>query len=386
MATVCKGSATGVTLRGRTLADYNFTVLVEARDNVISAGELDSQQTVDDVTISTYTPATVDHEHTLTPQAQTQGALTVPPVFSSLDEAIATVDQNGVVTRVSDGTVGILIRNTFLTRREDLAVSREGGGSYDVISWVAGTLGKHVNDAVDSRLVGANPATDKQIHDGSTYNATCWAADLDFTGISRGIPRCTLVKDNMVVFAEHYYPTVGATVTFLAADGSIVTRTIAAKVDVGPANASDNYATDIGVGRLSSAVPASITHYKVLPADVLDYAPGIAYKLPCVCLDQDENALVGDLYSLSATRALFSVPTDAQRLAFYEPKVAYDSGNGAFLIINGDLVLVSTWTFRGAGAGPNYSANIAAINTAMDSLETGAALEVVDLSGFTNFA
>jgi hypothetical protein len=376
-----------VGVRGRTTADYNFSVTVQARENVIDPGDTGSL-VADDVNLTTHTSATVDHEHTLTPEGVTENAFEFgAPTFESLDEAVATVDANGVVTRVSDGTVGILTRTPGLIRRDDLTVSRAVGTySEQFASWVVGTLGQHVNAAVDSRLVGANPATDKQIHNGSAYNASCWAADLDFTGISRGIPRCTLVQDNMVVFAEHYYPTVGATVTFLAADGSIVTRTIAAKVDVGPANASDNYATDIGVGRLSSAVPASITHYKVLPADVLDYTPGLTYKLPCVCLDQDENALVGDLYSLSATRALFSVPTDAQRLAFYEPKVAYDSGNGAFLIINGELVLVSTWTFRGAGAGPNYSANIAAINTAMDSLETGATLEVVDLSGFTNFA
>jgi hypothetical protein len=123
----------------------------------------------------------------------------------------------------------------------------------------------------------------------------------------------------------------------------------------------------------------------MLPSDANDYLPGVANGVPCLCFDQEEKGLVTDLSELTATRAGFKVPPAAGRAGFYEAKIGGDSGNPAFLIVNGEPVLVTTWTFGGAGAGPNYAAIRSQIDTAMTTLGGGYTTTAVSLTGFTAY-
>jgi hypothetical protein len=63
-----------------------------------------------------------------------------------------------------------------------------------------------------------------------------------------------------------------------------------------------------------------------------------------------------------------------------------DSGNPCFLIIDGVPVLVTTWTYGGAGAGPRIHALHNEINAVMTTLGGGHQLTDVDLSDFTDFS
>ena len=65
-------------------------------------------------------------------------------------------------------------------------------------------------------------------------------------------------------------------------------------------------------------------------------------------------------------------PTDSKRRIFHESKIKGDSGNPAFLIFNGKLVLMTVWTFGGAGGGTPIAKHIADINDMIATADTQA--------------
>ena len=113
-------------------------------------------------------------------------------------------------------------------------------------------------------------------------------------------------------------------------------------------------------------------------------------------MDQEEKALVTDLYNLSPKSASFSTPNDLARLEFYESKISGDSGNPSFLIIdlgNGpELVLLTLWTYGGAGSGTFITKHITTINAMIVTADaqagnggTGYTLTEADISAFPTY-
>lgn len=263
--------------------------------------------------------------------------------------------------------------------------------------YIAGSLGKEVSDAVDTRINGLNAATAKPIystqnHNTSTYvrNTGCWVADLDLTSISpwnstEGKNRAgVLISPRHILFAAHYQINNGATIRFIDNNNNVVTRTMVNKLthpDYTP------YYPDISIGVLDSDVPASIGFVKILPQNWSNYFPSLSatYRLPCLVLDQEEKALISELYSLGNS-ASFLVSNNATRAGFFENIILGDSGNPAFLIINDELVIITVWTFGGGGSGTSILVHKDAINTMMTTLGGGYSLTEIDLSGFTDFS
>jgi hypothetical protein len=248
---------------------------------------------------------------------------------------------------------------------------------------------KHVRHAVDSRLSGAEAAIfDTQDHATPSYtrNTDCWAADIDLTPISpwnsghAELRAGTLVSPRHIIFANHYPIDVSATVRFVAADNTVANRTMTARQRVGT--------TDIMVGVLSSDVPASIGFAKVLPSDWTDYLPSLGYDVPVLVTDQQEKALVFDWAACDASDGdeglQLRTPFDATRLGFREAIVDGDSGNPVCLIVDDELVLLST-LYTNQPAGPCIHDNATDINAAMTSLGGGYSLTEADLSGFTDY-
>ena len=174
---------------------------------------------------------------------------------------------------------------------------------------------------------------------------------------------------------------------FVGADGTVYNRTVLKRRNHPDYSGSF---PDLGVGVLSSPLPVAITPCKFAPSDFEEYIPGVANGIPCICLDQEKKALVTDLYSVGSSAA-FLVPLDAKRLEFYESKIDGDSGNPAFMVINDQLVLMTTWRSGGAGSGPDAGDHLPAINQliidvdADAGISTGYTLSEVDLSDFTNY-
>lgn len=255
-----------------------------------------------------------------------------------------------------------------------------------------GTLADYCIDAVDTRIADiaaedvadAMPLFSTMDHENETYvrNTDCWLSDIadQLTCLSpwnsnRAQRKAgTLVSPRHLVMAKHYQYPVDTVVRFIDEDDQIVEREVSAKQSVGP--------TDITVVLLDSDVPSSINFAKVLPSNWTSYlsTPAGFCKLPAVGTNQFKKATVRDTMRFGD----FTGPTDSQRALFYSNVIPGDSGHPAFLIINDELVLLTTWTGPGDN-GPDYTSLASDINSVMTSLGGGYQLTTVDLSGFSTY-
>jgi hypothetical protein len=389
-------SPTGITSRGPTVDDADFDISFQERDTVITPGSTVTS-TVDDRNITTNTAATVDRAGDVEAEESVIGTFTPFLRYESLDPSIATVDSVGNLTRVSDGTARIVARTALRKKLVSVPVSRQTATTVVFNGYVTGSLARNCGDAVDTRIAGKTAATAKPIfstanHDAGTYvrNTNCWAANLDLTCVSPwnsagGISYAgTAISSRHIIFARHFQIPTNATIRFITTDNQVVTRTMTAKQSLSGSDAT----TDLTIGLLDSALPASITPAKVLPANTPDYLPSIGrvYAIPALAIDREENALITCLYQLTGDMARFQSPSNATRVGYYEPLISGDSGNPAFLIIDNEPVLITTWTFGGAGGGPRIHALHTEINAAMTTLGGGQQLSVKSLSAFTDYS
>lgn len=211
-----------------------------------------------------------------------------------------------------------------------------------------------------------------QDHASSAYvrNPDLWCGDLDITcaspwNSSGGHKRAgTLVTPRHIIGASHYEYSVGAVVRFVAKDGTVHDRTVAGKARHPE---SRNYHPDLTIYTLDSDLPPTIKPCAVMPSDYSNYLENFS-RVACLGLDQEEKALVIDWYS----RGNMQTPTDPNRLIFHENKISGDSGNPAFIIVDGEPVLVTVWTFGGAGAGTPIADHISDINGMISTADTQA--------------
>jgi hypothetical protein len=272
--------------------------------------------------------------------------------------------------------------------------------------------------AVDTRIAGKNPSTalarfTNYFVNGASgvfsRNADCWAADIDLSFCSpwnsqeAGRRAGTLISPVHVLFAAHYPVAQGQTIVFVDRFGGVVTSRVAkVRCHRDYSNANDQPYPDFAMGRLDEAVPATVSVAKVLPDDYGKYL-GNGFGLPCLWLDQAERVGVGDVWCIDADLSRIGltgghyagtlVPTRAARQAFTLPVVVGDSGNPLFILINGEAVLLSVWTFGSeedmdiGGLGTSVTALKADIQAMMDELapDRNDKLEEIDLSGFEAF-
>lgn len=332
--------------------------------------------------------------------------------LSSLTPAICTAYASGEIRFAGTPGLGqVLARAEYIdghVLEQVLSVdfSVVSGGVSETLlylGWAAGTLASHSVAAVDTRIAGKTPASAKPLyssinHSAPAYvrNPAVWCADIDLTCVpvwNSGSGQAfngALITTQALICAAHAAPGIGATVRFVATDNTIVIRTITA----GQTHPSYMpYYPDIRVLKLDSPVPASITPTKLLPSTWAPKLPTLGNLngarptecsgVPCICLDQEMKALVTDCSNLATNLGSvgFGVPLDATRLSFYEDKISGDSGSAAFLIINGAAVLVTVWTFGGAGSGTFFASHATAIQAMLTSLSAGT-LATADLSAF----
>lgn len=383
-------SPTGYGLVAKPLSEYNFNLSKEPRQTLIS-GEQSDETTDQDKVIIEYTPAVYKSEEDVVVTNLTQN--NDVKIFESVDPEIATIDQNGRVTRVTDGSARIIVTGQYLKKGITVDVSETNEASYSIFDrWADGSLAKNVTDIIDTRIVGKDASAKNifstQNHTSQIYvrNTNCWAYGLDLTCISpwnstgANTRAGTLISPRHIIFAKHYQISTGATVRFVMSDGTVVNRIMTAKQSIDE--------TDITIGVLDSDVPAGISFAKIMPLNWVDYAPNLEERLPTLALDQQEKALINDINSFNVDSGIvgFRSPIDPQRSIFYEDKIGGDSGNPAFLIINNELAILTCWWFGGAGSGPNISYFKDQINSIMTSLGGGYQLTEIDLSSFTNFS
>jgi len=262
---------------------------------------------------------------------------------------------------------------------------------------------KAAADAIDTRLAATTLEAswkriyDSQNHAAATYvrNTNCWAAlgGLDLTSISpwnstgANQRAGTLVTPRHILYASHFPISVGATVRFVRADNTVVTRTVTASTLVSGDCSLAVLDSDVGAGIGFAKVlgPGSTAKLPVPTTnqEALDYP----WRVPLLALDQEEKALVTDAYVDSNETWSNQVPVDLNRISFYEPLIGGDSGNPGFLLIGNQLVLVTTWLGGGPGSGPSIPALYAKINAAISALGNsgGYQLTPVDLSSYPSY-
>src|SRR5690606_6647718 len=103
------GTKTGVASIGRKSAAHRF-VLTWERASYVVDGESESTSTVGDAVFNVYASATVDHEAIVNVEPFGPD-VPGPVVFTSSDTAVATVDETGRVSRVTNGYVRITAAN-----------------------------------------------------------------------------------------------------------------------------------------------------------------------------------------------------------------------------------------------------------------------------------
>jgi hypothetical protein len=184
--------------------------------------------------------------------------------------------------------------------------------------------------------------------------------------------------------------------------GTVITRTILRTIQHPNYGIPFAYNNDIVIGVLDQDVPSSIQTAKFLPNNWNEYFLPNA-KAPSLRLNQHEEALVGDLYThtIAFENAYHVVPFDPSRLNFYYGQAQAnplqglyggDSGNGGFIIINSQLVLINVWTYGGPGSGTSVTNEKTFINTMINQLDSqvgsisGHNVQEISLSSFKKIA
>ena len=236
----------------------------------------------------------------------------------------------------------------------------------------------YLNKQVD-RLAPAIPGpADKALFlkyhkDGTAHWSPNWASRLDFTGIAWDSPRAgVLIHPSYVLFASHFQRRVGETLVFHDRHGHPHRRRLSKKKTIHRIGSPD-----VTVGQLDRPVPNSITHYSILP-------PGYDYRLlngaKFLITDKERrvhifrvNRVHQSGFEQIGGRKGFEANMHPN---WHKRLVAGDSGHPAFLIINEQLVLLST--LRGGGwasqgpfyGGPNLQKSIIEAIASMQSSPT----------------
>jgi len=331
------------------------------------------------------------------------------PIFQSLTPDIADIDSNGIITAITDG-IGkfkVVVGDSTYIVNVNLNSYREAS-VLTKLELCKGSFFYHCDKQVKDRLAGMTKGPNGYFYTSQNHTTDefvrspdCWVTRtdgplpaLDATCISPsnsayGKYRAgTLITPQHIANATHYPLYVGQKVYFVTQDGlnTTVERTI-----VGAAS-MDNIYLDIRVYTMDSPVPSTITHAKVIPdyfRDIMSSTVGLP-RPAVLCLDQEEKALVNNIWQLGRHSMNFKPPVDEPASLFYEKIISGDSGNPAFLVYEDELIVLMFWTFPNAGS--NLAEWVPEINSLLETTDiaglgspTGYTLDVLDLSMWPNW-
>ncbi len=394
------------------IADFSLNVI--SSSTILSAPHLSGTQTDRDFSYNQY-----DSGRVLTSCVLEVGNLfgiNTPTAFSSLNPSVATIDQKGVATYVSDGSANFRVKVGNITKNASCPFSITNNTVLTVFnSFAPSSLAQVITDEMNSRIQGLSPsATTENIYSSlddvnHSYirNTSVFTGSVDLTSIpvysssSHTSFNGVLVAPDILIQANHAHSS--GTMYFVANDNTTISRTVVGGTRIGD--------TDIWVSRLNSPLPSSITPAKVLKNGSLGIFALGTYQslvsegdkitsnaiskgtLPAVFSNQFRSLKIG---SVNALYNLFTIvyvpggdqthqlPTSSLRyLPWYSEPISGDSGSPGFMIVNGQLVALGTWYTSIALS--DILANITAINAGISSLGSGYSLTQIDLSAYPTY-
>jgi hypothetical protein len=398
-------AATGVTSRGPRADEEPLSVEVVPTPDIITPGSED-QVTVGDTIFDRESGAVWDRLYRLEINDDDARVENLTPGVCSYNSA------TGQISRVSDGRARLVVRNRLHGRSVVRDVERiDPGEVLTFAAFVAGSLAANAAATLDGLIAGADashmPMFDVYPSDPGTLarNADCWAASIDLSGCSAwndsisGHPNWlagTLITPRDMLLCSHWPMTdVGDQYTFISQDGTV---TATMEVDAaGHVAGGWAQGVDLRVATFTADVPDGITPISVAPADLEDYLPGVSQpiasgvplaRIPCLRLDQQERASVGDLVEID-NMVTYYQPEDALRAALYEPVVEYDSGNPALMVVDlgsgPEPILLNLLTYGGGGSGTAIHRHLTDIRASMSDNGSPHDITEADLSGFTDY-
>jgi hypothetical protein len=165
------------------------------------------------------------------------------------------------------------------------------------------------------------------------------------------------------------------------------------------------YYPDLTIGLLDSDVPNTIGFCRVLPDNWFNYVnpnnlSGID-KIPVMITDQEEKALVAELYgsgsstddSNVSTHSISDSTPNAKRKLFAEVPIVGDSGDPIIMFVNQTPVILSCLTGAGGlggGTGIRYQKStlnrmISSLDMEVNTSDSGYRLTDINLSSFINY-
>lgn len=273
-------------------------------------------------------------------------------------------------------------------------------------------ISTHINANVITRLANKNPAdinvySIQEPYGGSNgqglfvRNTDCWINGItniscfspaQFSGWKSSERAGTLITTKHVLFAAHFIPDIlpgGTPILFVDDQNNNVRRNIISY-------AIDN-TTDIAIGLLDQDVSSNIKIAKVLPTNYTRYIETTLFKY-AIALNRYEQALVknttltwgGSLIWLGTATDVGFIPNHNIIINGLDTNDPYkdftrtiedgDSGNPIFIIIDNELVLLTTWDR--STYGPFITARYSVVNQLINNLSPlqGYSLTAINLA------
>lgn len=347
--------------------------------------------------------------------------------YQSSNPTKIAISSTGVITQVppeetASATITITANDGVRTLDRIIEVSLTVSGASVINVLEGGAIGsvrKAITDIIESEIAGANPATQRTFYTTQDHSTPSYVRNPSvilndnyleaFTCISPwnsvgGTRRSgTAITKRHVVLATHYSYGIGTVVRFITSENTVVDKTVVQARAI----SFEGKTLDAYMVLLDSDLPESITPCKIFPSNYQDYLPAgteivggyqspyAAQGIPLLAVDQQERAIILDFYAeLTWVHGLPEVavwpPVNLDRLDFSETIIVGDSGNPVFVVLGGELLLLST--FHAAQAGPFYGGLVAELNAMIITLDTaqgvstGYTVTEGDLSSYTDYS
>ncbi len=347
-------------------------------------------------------------------------------VYESKDINIATVDQGGKCTWVSDGNVRISVKGPGLNRPADITVKENVGVTSSVFNrFDPGSASEDAWNALSVPIdpLGGTPTSENQnifeTMDTITplfvrnSDPTFWGKNLDLTPlISNKTPAGTnwyqngcLVTRNCFLTVAHAKWSVGASAWFVANDDTMHFGIVDRVIDLRNGAYSNGVLFDLAVHILDRDIDAKITVAKILPSDWQLYLPSVPYDpgilnppanqgngLPQIrCTKFRKAEYINSIYAYNqvATDPDFTFENmprledlRASHSPFFVVTESGDSGTPRLTFFNGEPIYIGIlegYTFWGGNS------NTDVVNAVLTDETPGRSLIPIDLSGFNTY-